>query len=246
VAGPPPATAAVRVAVRRAIADLTPGAPVTAAVSGGADSLALAAALAFVRPGSAAVVVDHRLQDGSAAAAGRAAEQCAGLGLSACVMTVAVAGRGEGPARDARLAALAATGATVLLGHTLDDQAETVLLGLARGSGSRSLAGMAAGRSGDRCSRCPGRWSAWLAGSRGSRHGRTRTTATPRTPACGCGRRRSPRSKRPSGPVSQRRWHDPPLPFARTPTRSMPLPRPPRPTMWRCCRRCRQRSGRAC
>ena len=146
MAGPPPATAAVRVAVRRAIADLTPGAPVTAAVSGGADSLALAAALAFVRPGSAAVVVDHRLQDGSAAAAGRAAEQCEGLGLSACVMTVAVAGRGEGPARDARLAALAATGATVLLGHTLDDQAETVLLGLARGSGSRSLAGMAAVR----------------------------------------------------------------------------------------------------
>lgn len=146
MAGPPPSTAAVRLAVRRAIADLPPAAPVTAAVSGGSDSLALAAALAFVRPGSAAVVVDHQLQDGSAAVAGRAAEQCAGLGLSARVVTVVVEGRGEGPAREARLAALAATDATVLLGHTLDDQAETVLLGLARGSGSRSLAGMAAVR----------------------------------------------------------------------------------------------------
>ncbi len=146
MAGPPPSTAAVRVAVRRAVTDLPPGAPVAAAVSGGADSLALAAALAFVRPGSAAVVVDHGLQDGSAAVAHRAAEQCGRLGLAARVVTVVVAGRGEGPAREARLAALAATGATVLLGHTLDDQAETVLLGLARGSGSRALAGMAAVR----------------------------------------------------------------------------------------------------
>ncbi len=141
--GPPPPVAAVRVAVRRALADLPAGAPVLAAVSGGADSLALAAGLAAVRPGSGAVVVDHGLQPGSAAVARRAAEQCAGLGLDARVVPVVVAGAGEGPARTARLAALEATGATVLLGHTRDDQAETVLLGLARGAGARALAGMA-------------------------------------------------------------------------------------------------------
>ncbi len=144
--GPPAALAAVRSAVRSALADLPAEAPVAAAVSGGADSLALAAGLAHVRPGSAAVVVDHRLQAGSGPVADAAAAQCAALGLAARVVAVAVAGPGEGPARDARLAALAATGATVLLGHTLDDQAETVLLGLGRGAGARALAGMAAVR----------------------------------------------------------------------------------------------------
>ncbi len=143
LSGPPPATAAVRVAVRRALVDLPAAAPVTAAVSGGADSLALAAALAFLRPGSGAVVVDHGLQAASPRVAARAAGQCAGLGLRAHVVAVRVAGRGEGPAREARLAALEAVGGTVLLGHTLDDQAETVLLGLARGSGARALAGTA-------------------------------------------------------------------------------------------------------
>ncbi len=139
--GPPAATAAVRAAVRRAL----PDGPVAAAVSGGADSLALAAALAFERPGAQALVVDHGLQPGSAEVAARAAEQCAGLGLSAQVL----AGRsapGEAAARDLRYRLLEAAGATVLLGHTRDDQAETVLLGLARGSGARSLAGMAAVR----------------------------------------------------------------------------------------------------
>ncbi len=150
--GPPPETAAVRLAVRHALVDLPPGAPVLAAVSGGADSLALAAGLAHVRPGSAAVVVDHDLQDGSGAVAARAAEQCAGLGLLAEVVRVVVVGRGEGPARDARLAALstAGDGGVVLLGHTRDDQAETVLLGLARGAGARSLSGMAGVRGGFR------------------------------------------------------------------------------------------------
>jgi tRNA(Ile)-lysidine synthase len=158
VTGPPPETAAVRVAVRRALADLPPDAPVVAAVSGGADSLALAAALAHERPGSQALVVDHGLQDGSAAVAARAAEQCAGLRLPARVLTAQAAppppgsaalapvrGGPEARARAARYAALdaAAGDAVVLLGHTRDDQAETVLLGLARGAGARSLAGMA-------------------------------------------------------------------------------------------------------
>lgn len=66
MSGPPSATAEVRVAVRRCVADLSPDTLVLAAVSGGADSLALAVALAFERPGSAALVVDHALQAGSA------------------------------------------------------------------------------------------------------------------------------------------------------------------------------------
>jgi tRNA(Ile)-lysidine synthase len=155
--GPHPAVAALRVAVRREVADCAPDGLVLAAVSGGPDSLALAAALAFVGPRAGlragALVVDHGLQPGSAGVARAAARQCRLLGLEPVeVLTVEVpAGPGSGgpeaAARDARLAALesaAARGgaAAVLLGHTRDDQAETVLLGLARGSGARSLAGM--------------------------------------------------------------------------------------------------------
>jgi tRNA(Ile)-lysidine synthase len=175
VGGPPPATAAVRVAVRRALADLPASAPVAAAVSGGADSLALAAALAFLRPRSVALVVDHGVQDGSAAVAARAAQQCRALRLAADVLPAAPppsapacsedpqhpnAGdlRRSGPwggpearARALRYAALDAAVAerglaAVLLGHTRDDQAETVLLGLARGAGARALSGMAPAR----------------------------------------------------------------------------------------------------
>lgn len=123
-------------------------------VSGGADSLALAAGAAWcarrveelslpVR----AIVVDHGLQAGSAEVAERAVEQVESLGVPATVVQVAVTDRGDGPeaaARAARYRALLADrDAVVLVGHTLDDQAETVLLGLARGSGTRSLAGMA-------------------------------------------------------------------------------------------------------
>ena len=125
-----------------------------AAVSGGPDSLALAGALAFERPDCAgALIVDHGLQDGSAAVADRAAQRCLAMGLDPVeVLTVEVASAGgggpEARARDARYAALEdaadRVGAVaVLLGHTLDDQAESLLLGLGRGSGARSLAGMA-------------------------------------------------------------------------------------------------------
>ena len=124
------------------------------ACSGGPDSLALAAAAAVVaaRRGDAvrAVVVDHGLQDGSDAVATTVATQVRErLDLPVEVVRVQVADDGSGPeaaARAARYAALersAAPGECVLLGHTMDDQAETVLLGLARGSGLRSLAGMA-------------------------------------------------------------------------------------------------------
>ena len=127
---------------------------VLVALSGGPDSLALAAAAAFEAPRAGvragAVIVDHGLQDGSDVVAERAAEQARALGLDPVrVVRVAVAADGspEAAAREARYDALAAVAAetravAVLLGHTLDDQAETVLLGLARGSGSASLQGM--------------------------------------------------------------------------------------------------------
>jgi tRNA(Ile)-lysidine synthase len=116
------------------------------ALSGGPDSLALTAAAADLRP-TTALIVDHGLQPDSAAVADRARVQAVDLGCAdARVLRVAVGRRGgpEAAARSARYAALqeASAGAPVLLGHTLDDQAETVLLGLGRGSGSRSLAGM--------------------------------------------------------------------------------------------------------
>jgi len=157
--GPHPAVAAVRLAVRRALAGTGPGQLVLAACSGGADSVALAAALAFEAPRlglrAGGVTVDHGLQPGSAGQASRAAAVLTGLGLDPVrTVRVTVAGPGDpgypGPeaaARAARYAALdevvqAEQAAAILLGHTLDDQAETVLLGLARGSGARSLAGM--------------------------------------------------------------------------------------------------------
>lgn len=158
MSGPAPAVAAVRAAVRQALAELAPGALVLVACSGGPDSLALAAGLAFVGPRAGlpagAVVVDHGLQAGSDEVAVRAAVACRALGLEPVVVrrvTVAGPGGPEASARAARYAALTAvadeTGAAaVLLGHTLDDQAESVLLGLARGSGPRSLAGMPAVR----------------------------------------------------------------------------------------------------
>ncbi|GIG23051.1 tRNA(Ile)-lysidine synthase [Cellulomonas chitinilytica] len=165
MSGPDPRVAAIRSAVTDAVADLPDGALVLVACSGGPDSLALAAGLAFVADRSrraerpvalraGAVVVDHGLQPGSSDAAAAAADACRRLGLDpVLVVAVDVAGPG-GPEAAARAArhdafekAASDTGAAaVLLGHTLDDQAETVLLGLARGSGARSLAGMPATR----------------------------------------------------------------------------------------------------
>lgn len=152
--GPDPAVATVRRAVRECLSDLAPDGLVLAACSGGADSLALAAALGFAAPRlqlrAGAVTVDHGLQRGSAQRAERVARVLTGLGLDPVERSRAKVGRSGGPeaaARQARYSALSETAdrcgaVAVLLGHTLDDQAETVLLGLARGSGARSLAGM--------------------------------------------------------------------------------------------------------
>lgn len=155
-----PAVAEIRLAVRTALADLPEGSTVVVGVSGGADSLALAAATAFeaakrgVR--ATAVTVDHGLQQGSAEAAAETARIAGRLGLEALVFRVEVDGDGgpEAAARDARYRVLRDAAGdigarAVLLGHTLDDQAETVLLGLARGSGATSLQGMAPDREDD-------------------------------------------------------------------------------------------------
>jgi tRNA(Ile)-lysidine synthase len=150
----PTVRSAVRTLLASAVADghLAAG-EVAVAVSGGVDSLALAAATAYVAPRlglrAHGLIVDHGLQAGSAQVAARAAATLTGLGLAEVrVLPVQVTGPGgmEAAARNARYAALRAAlpapDALVLLGHTLDDQAETVLLGLGRGSGPRSIAGM--------------------------------------------------------------------------------------------------------
>jgi tRNA(Ile)-lysidine synthase len=150
-----PAIARVRAAVRDGLDELPQGTTVLVACSGGADSLALAAATAFEAPKlglrAGAVIVDHGLQSGSTEVAKAAADQCRSLGLDPVqVLSVEVGTDGgpEGAARTARYDALREaadelSADVVLLAHTRDDQAETVLLGLARGSGCRSLAGMA-------------------------------------------------------------------------------------------------------
>jgi tRNA(Ile)-lysidine synthase len=129
---------------------------VLAACSGGADSLALAFAAQYVAIRRdlkcSALIIDHGLQPDSADIAARVRDQLQQLGYDHVIITPVQVDQSaavgpEAAAREARYRALdaeaKARSATVMLGHTLDDQAETVLLGLARGSGSRSLAGMA-------------------------------------------------------------------------------------------------------
>ena len=107
-------------------------------VSGGPDSLALAAACAIEGVDARALIVDHRLQEGSDRVAARAAAQVRAMGLTAEVVAVDVPAGGDGTeaeARRVRYQALfhAAAARPVVVAHTRDDQAETLLLGALRG-----------------------------------------------------------------------------------------------------------------
>ena len=145
----------LRSAVRPHLEKLDAGDNVLIAVSGGADSLALAAAV-FAESkelliNTIAVTIDHQLQSGSGDQAMRVSTQLQQLGYQEVIVEKVVVDQSSGiesGARTARYAALHAiadtrNAAQIYLGHTRDDQAETVLLGLARGSGARSLSGMA-------------------------------------------------------------------------------------------------------
>ena len=152
-----PAIADVRRAVRESwdASGVVAGDLVLVACSGGPDSLALAAAVAFEAPRAGiragAVIVEHGIQEVTREVAARTAEVLRELGLNPVQVvhiTVGAEGGPEAAARTARYEALDEAAAAldakaVLLGHTLDDQAETVLLGLARGSGPRAINGMA-------------------------------------------------------------------------------------------------------
>ena len=215
------------------------------ACSGGADSLALAAATIFEAPraslSAGLVTVDHALRPGSLEQARAVASIGYELGYDPVeIVRVAVgtAGGPEAAARAARYAALDAAGeafgATVLLGHTLDDQAETVLLGLGRGSGPAQR-----GRD------APGRWAlppslpGCAAGRRrrqparplASRRGTTRPTATGVSSECGCARRCCPSSSRSCKAGWRRPWPVPqhsPSPTSTPSTRSPSHTCPPK------------------
>ena len=150
-----PAQGLIRLAVRTSLTSNTkPGQKLLIAVSGGADSLALAAACEFEAKKLglkiAAAVIDHSLQNNSDKVAARTAKTLAALGFEEVVVKKISVGKAGGPeaaARTARYTALETLRQKtksnfVVLGHTSSDQAETVLLGLVRGSGSKSLSGM--------------------------------------------------------------------------------------------------------
>lgn len=149
------ATVAVRNCVKPFLAELEAGDTFLVAVSGGADSLALAAALLIESKSLAlnpiAITIDHQLQENSHLQAERVSGQLKEFGYDEVLIqkvVVTLESGLESGARDARYAALSKSAeekkaVKIFLGHTRDDQAETVLLGLARGSGARSLSAMA-------------------------------------------------------------------------------------------------------
>jgi tRNA(Ile)-lysidine synthase len=149
------ASVALRNAVKPFLARLEAGDSFLVAVSGGADSLALAAALLIEAKPLAlnpiAITIDHQLQENSSLQAEKVSEQLKEFGYGQVIVkTVVVSSSGgiEAGARNARYEAIGQSveetkAVKVFLGHTHNDQAETVLLGLARGSGARSLSGMA-------------------------------------------------------------------------------------------------------
>jgi tRNA(Ile)-lysidine synthase len=149
------AAVAIRNAVREQLQRSEAGDCILVAVSGGADSLALAyATLVESSPlaiKAIAVTIDHQLQEKSADQAAKVEKQLRAMGYQDVVVAkvkVSLESGLEAGARNARYEALQRiavekNAVKVLLGHTRDDQAESVLLGLARGSGTRSLSGMA-------------------------------------------------------------------------------------------------------
>ena len=149
------ALVALRNAVKPSLAQLEAGDVVLVAVSGGADSLALAYAVLMEATPLAitpvAITINHQLQENSAAQAEKVSKQLKEMGYENVLIEKVVVTTESGleaGARSARYQALAASAekesaVKIFLGHTRDDQAETVLLGLARGSGARSLSGMA-------------------------------------------------------------------------------------------------------
>ena len=150
------ATLVIRQAVRPWLVRFSPGENILIAVSGGADSLTLANALfresRDLSLNLIPVIIDHGLQEGSADIAKVATQTLSTIGfhqIEIKSVKVEITDGLEASARRARYRAfdeaLLEFGAqSIFLGHTLNDQAETVLLGLARGSGTRSLSGMAA------------------------------------------------------------------------------------------------------
>jgi tRNA(Ile)-lysidine synthase len=145
---------AVRNAVRIWLENYEAGDTILVAVSGGADSLALAHALSVESKeyviSVIGVTIDHQLQEQSGAQAEKVKLQLIEFGVDCVIkkVTVDIKDGLEASARTARYEALQEVAkeknaVAVFLGHTRDDQAETVLLGLARGSGTRSLSGMA-------------------------------------------------------------------------------------------------------
>lgn len=146
----------IRLAVRSELEDIAAGDSVLVAASGGADSSALAAALLLECKTKSikviALIIDHGLQKNSADVTHETKRTLTKIGyenIEIRRVTVEITDGLEASARRARYQALSDVAnshnaVAVFLGHTKDDQAETVLLGLARGSGSRSLSGMAA------------------------------------------------------------------------------------------------------
>ena len=149
------ASVAIRNAVREQLERCEAGDCILVAVSGGADSLALAYATLIESTPLAikaiAVTIDHQLQEKSSDQAAKVEKQLRAMGYQDVVVAkvkVSLESGLEAGARSARYEALQRiavekNAVKVLLGHTRDDQAESVLLGLARGSGTRSLSGMA-------------------------------------------------------------------------------------------------------
>ncbi|CAB4703064.1 unannotated protein [freshwater metagenome] len=141
---------AIRSAVRPFLEKMEAGDRIVVAVSGGADSLALAYAVSMEVKKLAlqlsAVTIDHQLQDKSNDQAATVVEQMKTLGIECTIEKIAVEITDglESSARRARYEAFdRLNSVAIFLGHTHNDQAETVLLGLSRGSGTRSLSGMA-------------------------------------------------------------------------------------------------------